>query len=331
MAEPLNATFFAFRKREPGGALLGSSIAFAIAIIVMFAVFAAIAWFALGGSSFFEWYGSMMEAASKGEEPSTPPNMGAIFMIFPLEMIFAFVLCVLIAAYESACLRWMIHGERSGALNLHFGADMWRTYGTYWVWFLYFMLSWIAFWIALVVIGLTVGGSQAGSNPWAAGGVVSGFCLLWALAWTYVATRLAPASATNIGIGNFAPLKAWRVSSGRFWALFGAFFLIWLLYVIVMLVLVGVTTGSFYASIFSQVDWSQAQTNPTAVEQQYQQASMRAMRDLLSNPLTIATYIGGQIVMYAVGVVFYLLFYGVNARAVQAALEEGKIERAAAT
>jgi hypothetical protein len=37
-----------------------------------------------------------------------------------------------------------------------------------------------------------------------------------------------------------------------------------------------------------------------------------------------------QLVAWAIGLVFYVLFFGVNARAVQAALAEGKIAPAAA-
>ena len=55
------------------------------------------------------------------------------------------------------------------------------------------------------------------------------------------------------------------------------------------------------------------------------------MRELFSNPLTMALYFGGQVLLYIIGVTFSVLFYGVNARAAQAAIEEGKITPAPAS
>jgi hypothetical protein len=47
--------------------------------------------------------------------------------------------------------------------------------------------------------------------------------------------------------------------------------------------------------------------------------------------VTITLFVGYQLAAWAIGVGFYVLFYGVKARAVQAALEEGKIEVAPAS
>ena len=82
-------------------------------------------------------------------------------------------------------------------MNLHFGADMWRVYGTYWVWFLYFIVTWIVFWIVLFAagaIGAMIGGRD---NPMIAGLLVMGVCAVWVLAWIYVTVRLAPAAASH--------------------------------------------------------------------------------------------------------------------------------------
>ena len=39
MAEPLNATFFTFHKREKGGVLLGASVAFGVLMALLFIAF----------------------------------------------------------------------------------------------------------------------------------------------------------------------------------------------------------------------------------------------------------------------------------------------------
>ncbi len=48
MAGPLKATFFAFRKRERSGVLLGATIAFVIGLAVLLGAFVALFWSSLG-------------------------------------------------------------------------------------------------------------------------------------------------------------------------------------------------------------------------------------------------------------------------------------------
>ena len=48
MANPLNATFFAFRKREKSGVLLRISVAFVIAMIVLVGAFIGLFWASIG-------------------------------------------------------------------------------------------------------------------------------------------------------------------------------------------------------------------------------------------------------------------------------------------
>lgn len=324
--QSLNATFFAFKKREQGGVLLGASVFYAIAMIVAYAVLVGVAWLLLGGPSFMTWYNEIAAAQARGEvSQEMPPNMSGLFMLIPVVFVWVLLLFILLAAYESACVRWMVRGEKSAPLNLHFGADMWRVYGTYWFWLVYSIVSCIIFFVAMFVVGLAA--SAAGD----AGGWITLAAIPVLLAgWLYTSVRLSPASATSVGIGEFAPFKAWRVSSGRFWALFGAYLLLAVLYLIVITVVSGLVLGSYYAQILGGLDWTLAQTDPDAFMRQYEQASLAAAQGLFATPLSTALYIGGQVLIYAVVMVFYVLWFGVQSRAVQAALEDGKIEKAAA-
>jgi hypothetical protein len=322
-AQALNATFFAFRKREQGGVLLGAGIAFAVGMIVLVAALLAVAW-AILGQDFFSSLQHMGQMGGKSSAPSPgtlPPNFGRIFLLMPLGLIWSLLIFVLLASFESACLRWMIRGERSGPLNLCFGADMWRVYGTYWAWFLYFFCTYILFWIVLLVLAFAGAAAGGKDSALATGLMVFGVVVAWVVGWIYVAVRLAPAAATSIGVGHFAPLKAWTVTRGRFWALFGSYLLLGLLYIVVAMIIGGVIMGSLFASILAHVDWTAIQSDPQSVARAYRQALL----DIFANPLSMALYVGGQVAIRAVGIVFYILFYGVNARAVQAALEEGKI------
>ncbi len=324
--QPLNATFFAFKKREKG-ALLSTAVAFGLLMLVLYAVFAAAVW-AIIGQDFFTLSQQMAEMGAKngGASGALPADFGRFFLIFPIELVWLFFFCVALASFESSCLRWMIRGERSGPLNLYFGADMWRVYGTYWMWFLYFVGTYILFFI--VIIATTAVAAIAGGrdNPVVAGIVVVVVAAAWVLGWIYVAVRLAPASATSIGVRQFAPLKAWTVSRGRFWALFGSYFLLFVIYMIGLIVAWAVLFGPMYARAFGQLDWTSASGDPQGFSQRYNEASVGLVRDMFGSPLAIALYIAGQVAIYTIATLFSMLFYGVNARALLAAAQDGKIE-----
>lgn len=328
----LNATFFAFRKRTPGGVLLGAGIAFALAAILLVALFGASLFALLGGADFFQWWRDAVSTAANGDgQPPPPPNLAGIFLVFPLELVFLIVFFILMAAFESSCLRWMIRGERSGPLRLYFGADMWRVYGAYWMWFLFYVLSAIVFAILMLITGLAGGAMFGADNPAGPVLLMLVLCVVWIVSWICVVVRIAPAAATTIAIGEFAPLKAWNASRGRFWALFGSYLLLGFSQFVITMVVAAVAMGAFYAALFSQVDWSTISTDPEGFSRSYEKASLDAMRQLFSSPLTMALYFGGQVLLYVIGITFSVLFCGVNARAAQAAIEEGKITPAPAS
>lgn len=325
MAEKLDATFFAFRKREKSGVLTSSSIAYAVSFILLYAAFIGVAWMTVGGGEFMTWYNEAMAAQARGEVyAATPPNASGVLLLIPLGLVWMFLLFVLLAAYESACVRWMLRGDTSAPLQLHFGADMWRVYGTYWAWLLYVVLAWVG-----LAVTMMVGGIVAANIGEAGAWIVVGIIPVYLLAWLYATVRLSPASATSIGVGEFAPLKAWTVSRDRFWALFGSYLLLFVIYIVLICVVSGIALGSYYSQVFGGLDWTMAQANPEAFMREYEQASLRATQQMFSNPASIALYVGSQVLVFAVALVFYVLWFGVQARAVQAALEEGKVEKAA--
>ncbi|MBS0385903.1 MAG: hypothetical protein JSS00_11200 [Proteobacteria bacterium] len=324
MAEPLRATFFTFRKREKG-ALLGASISFGVMLVLLLLAFGAAVW-AVMGQDYFSWVRQMAEMNAKTTPGQLPPNFGRIFLIFPIEMVWLFFLFVALAAFESACLRWMIRGERSGPFNLHFGADMWRVYGTYWMWFLYILGTYIVFVIVLIAtgaIGAIIGGRD---NPAVAGLAVLAVCVVWVLGWLYLTVRLAPAAATSVGVREFAPLKAWTVSRGRYWALFGSYLLVTILYLVAIVVVWIAFFGPMYVNAFSHIDWSSMGSDPQGFSRRYSDANLELMRQMFGSPLAIGLYVGGQLANQVVVILFSLVLYGINARAVIVAAEEGKVQ-----
>jgi hypothetical protein len=209
----------------------------------------------------------------------------------------------------------MIHGETAGIFGLSLGADTWRVYFGYWLW----LIIGIAAYIAIVVltfgtIGAVVLSGQA--NPDALGpGVLIGLLLFCAIlfAWLYVAIRLAPAAAASVARRRFAFFDAWKVTKGRFWAMFGSFALLFLMYFVLCIaggVAIGVAVG---ATALGQM----SQTDP--------QSAQEAMRAMMASPPLIAGFglLYGVLIIAAFA--FYLAMFGVNARAASLALEEGKI------
>lgn len=313
MAEPLNATFFAFKKRERGGVLTGASIAFAVLAIVLYAALLAFIWLVLGQNP-LEMSQMAAQAQTDPEAIQRMMSPGNLAMMVLVYLVFLFAIFVLLAAYEAACLRWMIRGETKGFFGLALDADTWRVYGIYWVWFVGFIIGAVAFVILMGILGATIAASAGADSP-----VMLILPLLFFIVPIYFCTRLAPAAATAIAERRFAFFDAWSTSRDRFWALFGAFFLLWLIYIAlacgITLAWLSWAVGPRLAEIFA------AGSDPTAVSIAINQATMDAM----AAPGGMLVYAGVSVVTWIIAILFYVALYGVNARAAVAALEEGKI------
>lgn len=320
--QPLNATFFAFRKRERGGVLLGALITYALIAFLVMGVFAALNWQAV--SEYINWTMSMGRSV-EAVDPNDPNAVFAAMMpppavmsLVPAYFLLMVVFYLLFAAYEAACLRWMIRGEVKGLFGLALDADTLRVYFTYWVWFFLLIALYFVVTILAVSVGvgaaLSAGGSGQNIGATMVGVVLACFAVLFAV--LFFAVRFAPAAATSIAKRRFAFFDAWTVTKGRFWALLGAFVLLFLMFLV----------GSFLLSIGFGVAMGMGlmgQFDPAAEPKNPQEAFA-----LLASPgilVPIAVIYGLMIVG---SFVFYVALFGINARAAQAALEEGKIQPA---
>lgn len=331
MAEPLNATFFAFRRRERGGVLTGATLAFLLLMVALYAGFVALFWVQL--QPVMAWYFDVVQAAAAGDvaNPAAMAPPAALGTLILGGLAFVFLFCLLLAAYEAACLRWMIHGETSGFMGLSLGADTWRVYAGYWLWLLLYIAYSIAmmFVLGTLVFGFAASGAGASDTGAVAGAAVTAMLVFYLGHYgllLYFAIRLAPAAATSVARRKFAFLDSWKVTQGRFWALFGAFLLIVLISLVFNLVYFGVTFGVALGS--SMPDWSAAMNSEAEFMRVYMQTFQNYAQSFFS-PATMALMIGLQLIAAAISVLFYLAFFGINARAAQAALAEGKIAPAA--
>lgn len=326
MAEPLKATFFAFKKREQSGVVLRATLAFVIVAVAIVGAFAALFWSSVG--PVVSWYGEVLQAASTNDTAamqnmSMPP---AFFSVIGGMLLFMFPFYILCAAYEAACLRWFIHGETKGFMGLSLGAPTWRVWSCYWMWLLLNMGFSIVMSLFMgVAIGIIAVGSSG--DPAATLTVMPVVYVVQYGLMAYFGTRFAPAAATTIARRRFAFFDAWKVTKGRFLPLFGSFFLLYLIYFLASIALAAV----WFIAVLgpSAPDLSAAAQNPAQFEQVFVQI-FQAYIASFSNPQTWAVLGALQLVGVVIGVVFYVAMYGVNARAAQAAIEDGKITPEAA-
>ncbi len=312
---PLSATFFAFKKREKAGVLFGASFALLISMAVLFGALVAFNINRFGAIG--AWYADMLAAQFAHEIPAPPPP--ELFALLPSYLVVTFVMIILLATYEAACLRWFTRGEVSGFLGLSLGADTWRVWFAYWCWLGLFLAAYLA--MILILVALTFAAVfiatflHAGKET-AVIAALAGLPLTYAF-MIFVAVRFAPAAALSVARRKFSFFSAWRATRGRFWALFGSFLLIWLLALLAIVVLyVLAAAGAVSMSGLTMRDFESYATPSEAF------GSLAAQ---FATPQVYAVGAACYVLAWWVHFALYVGLYGINARAALAAIEEGKV------
>lgn len=319
------AAFDVFKKREKGGVLLSATIAY---LVLTFIVFGAFAYF--GGAAVMQLigaYGELMSVAMQGAPPPSNPNdpmmqnlMQAWMGVAPLYLLALLLIYILLAAYEAAVHRWLVRGEAGGGLlGLNLGADTWRVYLSYWLWLVVFT----GLYLGIIILGAVIG--AAAGFAFASGGGNESLMGLVALivgvaavgAFLYVLIRLAPATAVSVALKKFAFFKAWQVTRGRFWSMFGAYLILFLIYAVLAIAGYIVMAVIALGPMFAQA--AQGGTPDPSV-----------VMNSVTQPATLATLGLVYLLLVAVAMVMYVAFLGVSAKAVRVALADGKIAAPAA-
>jgi hypothetical protein len=318
--QPLNATFFAFRKRERGGVLLSATAAFIVMALVLIGAFVAVFWTSLG--PVLTWYGEVIGAAAKNDTAAMQAAgfpTGFFTLVLGL-LVWMFPFYILAAAYEAACLKWMIHGEVSGFMGLSLGAPTWRVWSCYWVWFLLnIAFSFVMGFVLMAMMGVLA--VSSGGDPTTLTTAMVPFYIVQYALMIYFAVRLAPAAAATIARRQFSFFHAWTVTKGRFWALFGSFLLLYLIYIVASIALASVwfvaVLGASAPDLSDLSDPARANAVIIEIIQTYLQSLAQPQSWVMIGVL--------QVLGLIIGAMLYVGMFGVNARAAQAALEEGKI------
>jgi hypothetical protein len=314
MAEPLRATFFTLKRRDRA-VLLPATLVFLAIMTVIIAAFVALNW---GTIVQFQ---DFMQLGASGEQPSEEASlqfMGRFFALFGTILLFMFPIYITIAAYEAACLRWMIRGEAPGLFGLTINNDVWRVWGVYWCWVIAQMAISMAMSIVMIpMMFMTMGEIMRDPSPeammrWQLT-VQLPLTLLQYIPLIFIGIRFGPAAATSVQRNRFSFFEAWTVTNGRFWTLFGSFAVLWLLAGLAIVVIFCATYGALIGDLLPRLI-----SDPTTFP-----GEEFARRIFSPRGLTLigAGYVASAVVM----LIYAVMGYGVNARAAIAAQEAGKI------
>jgi len=315
-APRLNATFFAFQKRDKRFVLARATAGYLILVMLFTAAYVAATWSVWTGM--IEWYLGVLRDMSAGADPAAPP-LEAMAALAPWWAISTIVSLILFAAFEAACLRWLVRGESGGGLlGLRFGADTWRVFAIYWIW--------VGLWLAaIIVIALfyLLLRAIAGVHP----AVQWIMLLIAALAplgiialaiWGSV--RLAPAAAVTIRDQKLAFFRAWGETRRWFWPLLGAFVIVAIGYFVIAMIVQQVLSIPFNEPTQALMADMMAGASSEEV--------MRRAIETFMTPGFIALGVIYLLVTQVMSFVFYIAYFGVNARAALAAKEEQAPESA---
>jgi hypothetical protein len=305
MAEPLRATFYTLRKHGPrNGVIMGATLTTGVLLLALIGGFMALVF-----SAFAPLYG-------QGATADGGQVFGAVLSMIGLAFVLIFAIYLLFASYEAALLRWMIRGEAPGWFGMSLGVDTWRVYAGYWMWFVISLA--VSLGVSAVITPFIVFSGFA-TSPSATAPDIGAILIMQLLinglyfaVMAFIGIRFAPAAATSIARRRFSFFDAWKVTKGRFWALFGSFFILMIGYLVVLGVFFGFLFGSVFRTGFSGVNAAP-------------QDALGAFTSVFT-PQNLIIIGGLYLLMFLAGIVYVVFSFGVNARAVIAAVDEGKID-----
>lgn len=185
-------------------------------------------------------FGAQLEAlAAMGQDTAAPDPSETLQAMSNLGPAFLFSLVYMIVFYSvllAAIYRAALKPAESRNAFLRFGPDELRQAG---VSALLTLLLFVAYIVAVLVVAIGVGVLAAVAPPVAA---LVGIVLVPAAigGLIYLAVRLSLANVLTFATGKIDIFGSWALTKGRFWPLFGAYFVATVLAVVVYLLLITV-------------------------------------------------------------------------------------------
>jgi len=245
-----------------------------------------------------------------GNPTSMMANVGAMVgQILLMELVILFVFTVLMTAAQRTVLR----PAESSFASMRLGMDEVRMFA---LTLLVFIGSYIGFVVLAMVLGMVAALLAA-----ALGVGVAGVAMLLAMLvafgiFIWFEVRLCLAFPLTLLRRKIIIGESWRLTRGRFWTLFGAFLVLFLVLLVLWMIVAAVTQGAYWSELM------RSGMNPQAV----QAASARqAAAQLAFSPIMIA----GLVFSGLVGGVTVAVFGGAVASAVRLLVDD--VDRMAET
>jgi hypothetical protein len=176
------------------------------------------------------------------------PNRAAAAMVSFMGpfLLMELALFLLIVTLMNAAQRAVLRPDASAFAYLRFGMDEVRVIGL-------FVVLIVAFYVGAIAAGIVIllfAGLLGAAGGLLAGGAIGaiGFIALTCAA-IWAGVRLSLAAPLTILRDRFVLGESWRLTKGRFWTLFGGYFLIWLIMLVLILVAGFMVVGSYWADL----------------------------------------------------------------------------------
>ena len=172
---------------------------------------------------------AVMTNLSAGATPGTlPPGFDPLAMMGQIYL-FDFLLLVLLVVLLAAGLRAVLRPEARAFAYLRIGMDELRLLGLFVLAFLGLMAASVVFGIVFGIIAAATVGLSPGQGTGGLSLAVTVMVLVLLAVVTFLQVRLSPCLALTMLRGKITVTDAWRLTRGRFWTLFGGYFVLGLI------------------------------------------------------------------------------------------------------
>lgn len=275
--------------------------------------------YAVFGAKFFKAYAELLIVSNEMQNAPTDDPEAVMEMMQQLGSFYASMLFITIFAWlimvsmETAMHKNVFRGTDHGVFPLRFGMDELRVLVTQFVIF----VCVFAFYIIGLIAVVAIGAGLAALSPVL--GVVVGLFgfVAWLVVLVMISVRWSPASALSVRDEGFRIFDGWAITKGRFWPMFGAFFVLFFGGSIVLYAVMGIGTilafgGTDFISLLLG-------TSDDA------EAVLTSLGEIIKTPRVMFVLIITTILYAVSAMIMYMMIWGVGNYVAQADARDGTI------